>query len=241
MSSNAHLDHHGLHMHDHHHHHEHQHAFNELDPSAPDMPTHPKALEIATGVVNAVVSATELDKEKTTVLDFACGSGHISRQLLPHVASIVGVDINDTGVNNYNHYAVQHHVENKMRALALNVTEDVGELRGAQFDAAICANAFHHLENPAQITEILASFLRPKGTLLVFDVAHDSPSKPPAESPLSDTVGGAVHHTHGFSPEHMRAMFAGAGLAHFESRDVGTFEIRPGEHWKLFMAKGVKQ
>lgn len=230
-----------MHQHGHHHHHHgHQQPFSELDASAPDMPTHPMALEISTGVVNALRSVTELDKEKTTVLDFACGSGHVSRQLLPYVSSIVGVDISETGVKNYNHYAAQQHVEDKMRALVLNVTEDVGELRGAQFDAAVCANAFHHLEDPGHITQILASFLRPAGTLLVFDVAHDSPAKPPAESPLKDTVGGAVHHTHGFSPDAMRDMFAGAGLAQFESRDVGTYEIRPGEHWKLFMAKGVK-
>ncbi|EJD46167.1 S-adenosyl-L-methionine-dependent methyltransferase [Auricularia subglabra TFB-10046 SS5] len=109
------------------------------------------------------------------------------------------------------------------------------------FDAVVCSAAFHHFANPAKVTKLLASFLRPGGALHVVDVSRDSPEGglAPTDYEDNDTPGTKVHHA-GFAADEITRMFEAAGLTSVEVFDVGTFEVIPGTWTKSFLAKGIK-
>lgn len=83
---------------------------------------------------------------------------------------------------------------------------------------------------------MLASLLKPGGTLLVVDlaaVAGNTELIPPTHHHV-------VPHAHGLTEDAMRAAFEGAGLTGFEIGEAHrTMTARFGEtHW--FLARGVK-
>lgn len=212
-------------------------AYRELD-----NPTNPRVIAIAQAVVQAIRNATTLDKEKTSVLDFACGSGHFARQFHSHVASLSGVDINEAAVAKYNALAAELGVADHMHAITADIVDgDSNPLAGKTFDAVVCSAAFHHFKDPAKVTKLLASFLRPGGALLVVDVSRDSPEGglAPKDYKFGDTPGTAVHHE-GFSGGEIKTMFEAAGLTNVEFANAGTLEVIPGTWTTMFLAKGIK-
>ena len=98
--------------------------------------------------------------------------------------------------------------------------------------------AYHHLTSIADMTRILAGFLKPGGALIIADFLKGGmPSKPPIDAPAGWEH--SVAHMHGFDEAEIKAVFEGAGLGQF------TFnpDIRIGEEGKemtVFVAKGVK-
>jgi ubiquinone/menaquinone biosynthesis C-methylase UbiE len=95
------------------------------------------------------------DKDSTTVMDFACGTGVflpcrggpekikwsiglVSRELAPHVKSIVGVDISQGMVDQYNKYVDNQGIlPQKMNAVCTELKGQEGELNGRKFDLIV--------------------------------------------------------------------------------------------------------
>ncbi len=68
---------------------------------------------------------------------------------------------------------------------------DPSDLDGALFDVIVCAQAYHHFEDPVQMTLALAQRLKPQGRLFVIDlVAHENLEK------FFDTLHGGESHAH---------------------------------------------
>jgi len=115
----------------------------------------------------------ELNPEKTEVLDFACGTGLISQELCPYVKSIVGIDMAQGMVDEYNKKVWQQGIdENEMKAICLELKEG-DQLNGRKFDLIVCASAYHHIDDITTISRILASYLKPSGNLIVLDLIKD--------------------------------------------------------------------
>jgi len=56
------------------------------------------AMELARRQSNAMIKSYPFDESKTVVMDFACGTGLISRELASYTNKIVGVDISEAMV-----------------------------------------------------------------------------------------------------------------------------------------------
>jgi SAM-dependent methyltransferase len=102
------------------HHHQIEHAnlehFNSL--GADFDKQHPESAEFADRLLPALNRLVRLDEETTSVLDYACGSGQVSRVLAPYVAQLVGVDISPRMVEVYNARANAQGLEpHEMRAI----------------------------------------------------------------------------------------------------------------------------
>ncbi|KAI1791562.1 S-adenosyl-L-methionine-dependent methyltransferase [Ganoderma leucocontextum] len=165
------------------------------------------------------------DKERTVVLDFACGIGMISEQLVPHVKKIVGVDISQVSVDRYNTLATEKLglTPETMKAACIELKGEPGELEGTKFDLVVCCASYHHFASIDDTTHLLASFLKPGGALL--------------------THHGLVPHRHGIAEAQLRAVFEGAGLGAFELKDAATQKLPHdlgGADTTWFVARGVK-
>ncbi|KAI0355113.1 S-adenosyl-L-methionine-dependent methyltransferase [Trametes cingulata] len=233
------------HAHAHHHHgHGHGHDYVQANKAYFDEHAdkveeeHPESRQVACNSVDAMREAYPaiFDKDRTEVLDFACGTGMVSEALFPYVKRIVGVDISEKSVEVYNKKAAEKGASERMKAVCVELKGEPGELDGAKFDLITCCAAYHHFPSIADTTRVLASFLKPGGSLLVTDLMQ-APDK--AELvPLK--YHDMVPHKHGLSEEDMRAAFEGAGLTGFEMGEAHTTETRQWGKMRWFLARGVK-
>ncbi|KAI0355128.1 S-adenosyl-L-methionine-dependent methyltransferase [Trametes cingulata] len=178
------------------------------------------------------------DEDTTEVLDYACGTGSLSQALCPHVKSIVGVDISQASVDQYNlHASNQGLAPEEMRALCVELRGEPGELDGARFDLVVCCASYHHFPSIDETTRILAHFLKPGGSLLVTDIK----AEPDGRELFRETHHHIVPHKHGLTEDAVRKAFEGARLVQFELRDVFTAKMTStGNETQWFLARGVK-
>ncbi|KAI0699194.1 S-adenosyl-L-methionine-dependent methyltransferase [Cerioporus squamosus] len=209
--------------------HEHSHGHNDAH-----------SRERAIRQVNALRKAwPELfDEDSTVAMDYACGTGLVSQQLCQYVKSVVGVDISQASVDLYNSQASNQGLAlEEMRAVCAELKGEPGELDGLKFDIIVCCASYHHFPSIDDTTRILASFLKPGGSLLVADIRASEDGR----ELFPVTHHHLVPHKHGLSEGAVRAAFEGAGLVGFDMRDVFKARMRPtGEEVQWFVVRGVK-
>ncbi|KAJ6497095.1 S-adenosyl-L-methionine-dependent methyltransferase [Mycena vitilis] len=221
-------------MSDPHHHHDFSSANQDFfDKHAHEVDHRPKVTEMAESICNALLEAYSFNQDATVVLDFACGTGVVARRLAPHCKTLVGVDISQGMVDEFNKGAQNHGIPNEqMRAMRADLKGDEAELEGMKFDVVMCSLAYHHIANIAAVTCILAFFLKPGGTLLVVDYPKMDYSGVP------DAVK-IIAHKGGISEAAIKEVYEGAGLGGFQC--VMFKGPKTDNHPEdLFLAKGVK-
>ena len=91
-------------MAEHHHHHHHDYAQANADhfsEKSRDYITE-FSTELAKRCASAILKSYPFDPSQTEVLDFACGPGLVSFQLLPHAKKIIGADLASGMVDVFN-------------------------------------------------------------------------------------------------------------------------------------------
>ena len=124
----------------------------------------------------------------TTLLDYACGTGMISRALGPSVTDIQALDLSAKMVERYNELAASSEIASvkKARARVGNIlttnsdssssSSDDESLNGAEFwnfDIAAVGGGLHHFDDPAEAIRRLAERLRDGGVLLIVDFVEE--------------------------------------------------------------------
>ena len=113
----------------------------------------------------------------TTLLDYACGTGVLSRALGPYVFAITGVDISENMLSRYKDLASSSEIPAVKNAVVrqgnLVAPEppkpDLCGLDLQNFSVAAISAGFHHFEYQQLAIERLAERLGPGGALLIID------------------------------------------------------------------------
>ncbi|KAL1605413.1 hypothetical protein SLS60_004963 [Paraconiothyrium brasiliense] len=135
------------------------------------------------------------------LLDYACGTGLMSRVFGPYVTETRGIDVSPNMVASYNARA-------RAAGLSASTIEAVvGDLfdtrnpspTGAEwegFDLATASFAFHHFEDVVHAARCLKDRLRPGGVLMINDFLEGGDLKADEKGePIEGTEGTwAVHH-----------------------------------------------
>jgi len=198
---------------------------------------HPHAYVLSLSLSQALRRLVPLNEDTTCVLDYACGSGQVSRALAPYVGRLVGVDISPRMVELYNARADAQGLEpHEMRAVCALSELDAQD----RFDLIVCSMAYHHFAAVDEVSRELVKYLKPGGTLAVADIAdtgqHSDGGAPPH---LMAGYEHIVAHTHGFSEEDIRALFVGTGLENI-SFELFTSAKRQGRDVYFFLATGTR-
>ncbi|KAK4143554.1 methyltransferase [Dichotomopilus funicola] len=192
-------------------------------------------------------SAEAAEKKTVRLLDYACGTGVVSRALAPYTTQCVGIDLSENMVATYNARAEnQGLTASEMHAYQGNlcVPEDpnpalLASPEFTNFDIAAVGLGFHHFDDPKLAARRLAERLKVGGVLMILDfLPHE---KADASHPAASTI---THH--GFTEDHIRQIYEEAGMGkdfalqemavvfHF-SRETET-EVKR----RLFLARGTK-
>ena len=111
-----------------------------------------------------------------SLLDYACGTGLVSRALGQYVDSIQALDLSANMVARYEDLAASSSlasVKNATVRVGNILTDELANEELQRFSiAAICA-ALHHVESPELAISRLAGRLRTGGILLVIDFVED--------------------------------------------------------------------
>ncbi|KAK9777286.1 putative S-adenosyl-L-methionine-dependent methyltransferase [Seiridium cardinale] len=185
--------------------------------------------------------------KQSRLLDYACGTGMISRALASYTTQCVGIDISENMVAAYNARAEnQGLTKDDMYAVAGNLTvpddpkpAHLSDSEFFGFDLAAVGGGFHHFDDP-QLTAIrLVERLRPGGVLFIWDfLTHEADEF---------TASKGVTH-HGFSEEQIRAIFEKAGAGqNFGLQELGSGVVFGHSHEgktplkrHAFLARGEK-
>ncbi|KAI6044389.1 S-adenosyl-L-methionine-dependent methyltransferase [Pisolithus marmoratus] len=191
------------------------------------------AQETARLVAAAMLSAVPFDKQNTVAMDFACGVGLISQELVSKTKTIIGVDISQRMVDVYNNSAKEQSLfpDGRKAVRVDRLAENEPQLEGMLFDVVVCASSYHHFPSIVDVTKVLVSYLKPGGSLLVTDMIKGEYPMLQAHHP--------VPHKGGFEAEDMRTAFETAGLHKFSFAEVASVEFA-GYPVTMFLASGEK-
>lgn len=188
-------------------------------------------------------------KEKETskevrLLDYACGTGLISRAVGPFVTTIRGIDLSLNMAAEYNSRAAAAGFSaEQMSAVQGNLMSSEPEAHLSDpglfnFDVAAVGLGFHHFDDVLLATQRISERLKPGGVFFIVDFVSEKPHEVPPE--LKDYVK-----VFGFNESGMRTLFEGAGLADFGFsiiEEKAEMKKHSGEDFTvtLFIAKGRK-
>ncbi|KAG6902659.1 hypothetical protein C0995_013351 [Termitomyces sp. Mi166 len=184
------------------------------DKIAHEFDQQPHALERARRTAIKLREAFDFKEDTTTVLEYACGTGLVSRELAPYTKRIVGVDISQGVVDQFNSRVHNQGIPSEeMQAFRAELKGEAGELGDEKFDVVILG-----------------------GVLLVVDLASTGGHAHHDHQLIPDHVHHIVPHRGGLSESDMHKAFESAGLDSFSFDDslVAKHDAR------LFLAKGIK-
>ncbi|KAF2712719.1 S-adenosyl-L-methionine-dependent methyltransferase [Pleomassaria siparia CBS 279.74] len=159
--------------------------------------------------VPLVNTGSSSDVQEARLLDYACGTGLMSRLYGPYVTTTLGIDVSPNMVATYNARAQATGLTTSTITGVIGdlfATPQPGEFSGPEyynFDLATVGFGFHHFEDVIHAASCLRERLRPGGVLVITefleggDLALDENG-----NPLPDTAGGHDHHGHGHHHGH---------------------------------------
>ncbi|PYH46861.1 class I SAM-dependent methyltransferase [Aspergillus saccharolyticus JOP 1030-1] len=209
---------------------------------------------------------TESGKGKVIkMLEYACGPGPISMALAPFLTKIVGMDVSDGMVSEFNRNAQEAGLGAKMTGVKADLLAETGseELSAAEynnFDLVVVSMALHHFETPELALVRLGERLKKGGALMVLDILaqgyhdhhhhhhhHDEHHGEHHDSTHQKLDFGEAEHTigsHGFTLERIQQLYENAGLGlNFQSELLEhkmAFKIHEKLPKTLFLARGQR-
>lgn len=150
--------------------------------------------------------------------------------LVPFLTQVVGVDVSDNMVDEFNRNASTVGAASKMTGYKADLLSDSApaEFSGPEFndfDVVAVSMALHHFEHPDLALQRLAKRLKKGGVFYIIDFvphsghdhlhAHHEHAHGDKHGEHKHEYGDAAHtvKTNGFSKEDMQKLFQGAGLS----------------------------
>ncbi len=173
---------------------------SSFDARAKEWDKNQKRQALANAVANAIEPHLKCGSE---ILDFGCGTGLVSYNLLHKAASIVGVDSSP-----------------KMRQVFNEKSPDISryyatsKIPDQEFDAILSSMTLHHILDINELAKEFFAHLKPGGLLAIADLISE-------DGTFHDHGNEGVHHF-GFDPKELSKTFTNTGFCNTSTMIVYT-------------------
>ncbi len=171
----------------------------DFNSEAAEWDKNPGRIKMGESIFKALTENLEFTKDMD-LLDFGCGTGLLSLQLLPLVNSVTGADSSTGMLEVFN---LKIAVQNIKHVKTIHIDIDRGDTLSGRYDAVISTMTMHHIKNPAPLLKQLYSVTKPGGYLCIADLDSDN-------GLFHDNTDGVFHQ--GFNRDQMKIFFSDAGF-----------------------------
>jgi 2-polyprenyl-3-methyl-5-hydroxy-6-metoxy-1,4-benzoquinol methylase len=179
----------------------------------------PGRLKMAESVFNTINSNLKLTNNMN-ILDFGCGTGLLSLQLLPHVKSVTGADSSEGMLDVLNSKIAGRNLQN-IKTLLIDI--DKGEKIPGEYDVVTSSMTMHHVKNPVDLFKEFYAIIKPGGHLCIADLDLD-------DGKFHENNDGVFHM--GFHRDKMKEFFNEAGFS--DISDFTASEVsKPGKDGEM--------
>jgi 2-polyprenyl-3-methyl-5-hydroxy-6-metoxy-1,4-benzoquinol methylase len=182
----------------------------DFDKEAASWDEHPPRVKLAKDIADAITKQIVLTPEMD-VLDFGCGTGLLTIQLLPFVRSVTGVDSSQGMLDVLSAKIAKQKLKNINTLL---VDLDKGDTLEGNYDLVLSNMTLHHVREIEPLFDQFHNITAPGGHLCIADLDLDGGKF------HADNTG--VFHF-GFAREALRKVFTGAGFD--DIRDISAAEV----------------
>ena len=182
----------------------------DFDKEAASWDEHPPRVKLAKDIAGAITKQIVLTPEMD-VMDFGCGTGLLTLQILPLVRSITGVDSSRGMLDVLNTKIAEQKLKNIETLL---VDLDKGDTLEGKYDLVFSNMTLHHVREIEPLFDQFHKITAPGGHLCVADLDLDGGQF------HADKTG--VFHF-GFARKALRKVFTGAGFD--DVRDMSAAEV----------------
>jgi tRNA (cmo5U34)-methyltransferase len=185
--------------------------FDDAAATWDDKPLH---VELAGAVVRAMLEEVPF-RPDMQIMDFGCGTGLITRQLAPRVASVTAADTSTEMLAVLARRAAANGLKNVQTLL---LETEYPSPAGSMFDAILSSMVLHHIEDIGRLLGRFAEWTRPEGWIALADLE-------PEDGTFHRSGRHRVHH--GFDPSSLARQVETAGFAVKSVRTVHTLRRQP--------------
>lgn len=191
----------------------------------------PQRQKMARHIVERMAEEVEFDTS-ANVLDYGCGTGLVSLELVKLVGHITGVDASAGMLDILNQKIVEAHIANINTVECEYSDPAFGKL--GPFDMVVSSMVMHHIDNPAQFLSALYNVVVPGGHVLIADLDEE-------DGNFHEDMTG-VHHK-GFSRNQFVETLSDAGFREVRVTKAHTMtrETTSGpKDYTILLAVGAK-
>jgi 2-polyprenyl-3-methyl-5-hydroxy-6-metoxy-1,4-benzoquinol methylase len=194
----------------------------DFDAAAADWDEKPRRVKLAQEIADAISAALPLSKT-WDAMDFGCGTGLVTLNLAPHLASIVGIDSSLKMVERLNAKVSEQDCAN---ARGKRLDLERGELPKGHYHLITSAMTMHHIPEIVPLLTALRKLLHPGGRVALADLEAEDGS-------FHENPTGVFHH--GFSHEEFTQLLSRSGFTDITITTVT--EVTKGERsYPVFLA-----
>jgi len=194
---------------------------NPFDSKAAEWDDNPGRREMIRKIAAAIQAAVPLAKTMSA-MEFGCGTGLLSRELLPMVGKIAAIDLSPRMIEQLQKRIAEAGLKNiTAHCLDIFKSQPVGP-----FDLIFSAMALHHVQNTDALLDRFAALTAPGGWIALADLDTE-------DGTFHDGTSGPVHH--GFDREELMQKLRARGFSetaaatahtmHKNDRDYPVFLI----------------
>lgn len=199
--------------------------FDKLAESWDENPI-PKA--IAEAFYTYVKAHTEIDKE-SVIMDYGCGTGHLTLRFAQDVHWIEGMDNSENMLNELARKQQELGIENVALTLQAFGTDPFPQ---AFFDMIVSSMTLHHLDDTNFFLDECFYALKPGGRIYIADLDSEDGTFHPADA------GGIAHH--GFERDALKALAEKCGFKEVAFETLYTVE-KEDKQYPVFMLCARKE
>ncbi len=149
--------------------------FHDFNKKASEWLVSDKHINRSEKISEHIRDKIQLDRNTTDVMDFGCGTGHLSFILSHYVRSVTAVDGSKQMICLLNKRIEDNKILN-VKTIKLDIDHEIHTIKNKKFDLITSSMVMHHLQNPEKAIKELKKLLKDDGVICLVDLDKEDGS-----------------------------------------------------------------